>query len=65
MGNGELRSNEKHRGVRSKIQNETYVEKYKSLGNKISASIIVQYVGNLKIVIIYFIYYILITENTL
>ena len=27
MGNGELRSNGKQRGVRSKIQNETNVEK--------------------------------------
>ena len=31
MGNGELRGNGKQRGVRSKIQNETYVGKYKSL----------------------------------
>ena len=58
MGNGELRSNGKERGVRSKIQNEK-VGKYKSLGNKISASIIVRHVENLKIVIIYFIYYLL------
>ena len=48
MGNGELRSNGKEKGVRSKIQNETYVGKYKSLGNKISASIIVRHVGNLN-----------------
>ena len=64
MGNKELRSNGKERGVKSKIQNEN-VEKYKSLGNKISASIIVRHIGNLKIIIIYFIYYILMTENAL
>ena len=62
-------------GSEAKFKMKRMLENEKALGNKISASIIMRHIGNINawggcqiliiIAIIYFIYYILFTENAL